>query len=169
MQLESERILLFPLTYENLITYLQGENKLESELNLSIGERTISPELIEAFHETILIAVADPGTNYLYSTLWNVIDKASNQMVGDLCFKGEPNAKGEIEIGYGIYPPFAGKGYMTEAIRVLMQWAFAQPGVEAIIAETNSTNIASHRTLEKNNFRKYKVSGEMYWWRCDKK
>ena len=169
MQLESERILLFPLTYENLITYLQGENKLERELNLSDGDRTISPELIEAFHETILIAVADPGNNYLYSTLWNIVDKASNQMVGDLCFKGEPNANGEIEIGYGIYPPFAGKGYMTDAIRVILHWAFAQPGVKTVIAETESSNIASHRTLEKNNFRKYKVAGERYWWRCDKR
>ncbi len=169
MQLESERIQLFPLTYDHLILYLQGENKPEQTLNLTEGPRSISPELIEAFHETILIAVDDPGANYLYSTLWNIIDKASNQMVGDLCFKGEPNAKGEIEIGYGTYPLFAGKGYMTEAIRLILQWAFAQTGVETVIAETENTNIASHRTLEKNNFRKFKVSGEMYWWRCDKR
>jgi RimJ/RimL family protein N-acetyltransferase len=58
---------------------------------------------------------------------------------------------------------------MTEAIRVIMQWAFAQPGVKSVIAETNNTNIASHRTLEKNNFRKYNVTEEMCWWRCDKK
>ena len=168
MQPESERIRLIPLNYEHLILYLQGDNKLERALNLVEGSRSISPELIEAFHETILIAVADSNSNYLYSTLWNIVDKASNQMVGDLCFKGEPNPKGEIEIGYGIYPAFEGKGYMTEAIRVLKQWAFAQPGVETVIAETSSTNVSSHRTLEKNNFRKYRVVGEMYWWRCEK-
>ena len=106
MQPESERIRLIPLTYEHLILYLQGDNKLERALNLVEGSRSISPELIEAFHETILIAVADSNSNYLYSTLWNIVDKASNQMVGDLCSKGEPNPKGEIEIGYGIYPVF---------------------------------------------------------------
>ncbi|MDZ4746851.1 MAG: GNAT family protein [Saprospiraceae bacterium] len=169
MHPESERIRLLPLNYEDLILYLQGDNKLERSLKLAEGPRMISPELIEAFHETILMAVADSDSNYLFSTLWNIVDKSSNQMVGDLCFKGEPNEKGEIEIGYGVYPPFAGMGYMTEAIRVLLQWAFGQPGVETVIAETESTNIASHRTLEKNDFRKYKVEGEMYWWRCEKK
>jgi RimJ/RimL family protein N-acetyltransferase len=168
MQPESERIRLIPLTYEDLVLYLQGDNKLEQSLKLTEGQRSISPELIEAFHETILIAVADPGTNYLYSTLWTIVDKTSNHMVGDLCFKGEPNGKGEIEIGYGIYPAFQGKGYMTEAIKVILKWAFAQPAVKSVIAETSNINLASHRTLEKNNFRKYKVNGEMYWWRCDK-
>lgn len=169
MQLESDRILLFPLTYDQLMLYLQGDNKLEKALCLTEGSRSISPELLKAFHETILIAVADPGANYLFSTLWNIVDKASNKMVGDLCFKGEPNRRGEIEIGYGIYPEFAGKGYMTEAIQLLLQWAFTQPGVDVIIAETENTNIASHRTLEKNNFRKYQVKEEMCWWRCNKR
>lgn len=169
MQLDSEHIVLVPLSYEHLILYLQGENKLERAFGLPEGKRSISPELIEAFHETILIAVANPETDYLFSTLWNVIDKVSNQMVGDLCFKGEPDENGEIEIGYGTYVPFRGKGYMTEAIRVLMDWAFTQPGVKAIIAETESTNIASHRTLLKNNFWEYKIKGDMIWWRCDKK
>ena len=90
-------------------------------------------------------------------------------MVADLCFKGGPNAKGEIEIGYGTYPPFTGKGYMTDAIQVLVNWAFEQPGVKTILAETESTNTASHRTLEKNNFSPFKVKGEMIWWRLNKK
>ena len=169
MQIESDRLLLIPLTYEHLILYLQGEQKLERALNLEDSGRTISPELIEAFHETILISVANPANDYLYYTLWNVIDKTSRQMVADLCFKGEPNAKGEIEIGYGTYPAFTGKGYMTDAIRVLVKWAFDQPDVKTILAETERTNTASHRTLEKNNFIPFKVKGEMIWWRLIKK
>jgi len=168
MQIESERIRLVPLTYDHLILYLQGNNKLERALGLTENNRTLSPELIEAFHETILIAVANPETDYLFSTLWNVIDKDSNQMVADLCFKGEPDDNGAIEIGYGTYEAFRGKAYMTEAIRVLSEWAFTDHRVKTILAETDSTNIASHRTLEKNNFRKFKIKGDMIWWRCDK-
>ena len=36
-------------------------------------------------------------------------------MIGDLCMVGEPNADGEIEIGYGTYEQFQGKGFMTKS------------------------------------------------------
>ena len=73
-------------------------------------------------------------------------------MVGDLCFVGEPNEAGEVEIGYGTYPEFQGQGYMTEMVSGMVAWAKAQPGVKAIIASTDATNVASYRVLQKNNF-----------------
>jgi len=36
-------------------------------------------------------------------------------MVGHLCIVREPNAKGEVEVGYGTYDEFQNKGFMTEA------------------------------------------------------
>jgi RimJ/RimL family protein N-acetyltransferase len=168
MQLESKRLRLFPLTLPQLILYLQGQNQLEQRLSLKEGNRNIPTELVEAFHQTILPAVADPSKDYLFSTLWTAVDKDLNIMVADLCFKGGPNAEGEIEIGYGTYDAFQGQGYMTEAIGAMIPWAFSQPGVKAIIAETEAENIASHKTLIKNNFTRYKGSEDMLWWRLDK-
>lgn len=57
-----------------------------------------------------------------------------NKMVGDLCFMGEPGESGEIEIGYGTYEEFRQKGYMTEAVGGMIQWAHGQPGVYAVLA-----------------------------------
>lgn len=68
-------------------------------------------ELKEALEQTILPNVADHTKNYLYSTLWTAISKAENKMIGDLCIVGEPNAAGEIEIGYGTYVEFQGGIY----------------------------------------------------------
>lgn len=101
--IETERLILKPLSYLQLLKYIKADNSLETELNLSETSRTISPELKEALEQTILPHVADIRKNYLYSTLWTVISKADNKMVGDLCFIGEPNANGEVEIGYGTY------------------------------------------------------------------
>lgn len=101
--IETKRLILKPLTYEQLIKYIKCDNSLEAELNLNKTSRTISPELNDAFEQTILPNVADKNKDYLYSTLWTAISKAENKMVGDLCIVGEPNAEGEIEIGYGTY------------------------------------------------------------------
>jgi RimJ/RimL family protein N-acetyltransferase len=57
---------------------------------------------------------------------------------------------------------------MTEAIGAVTQWALKQPEVQAILAETDINNIASHRTLSKNSFTVYKEVENMIWWRLNK-
>ena len=149
---ETERLILKPLTYAQLVKYIKCDNSLEEELNLNEHSRKISPALKEAFEQTILPNVADKTKNYLYSTLWTAISKAENKMVGDLCIVGEPKADGEIEIGYGTYDEFQGKGFMTEIVGGIIEWTKAQKIVKAIIASTDKTNTASFKVLEKNNF-----------------
>lgn len=168
MQLETDRLLIVPLGYEQLLAYLETGTRLEGELNLARVQRVVSKELMSAMKETILPAVADSPQNYFFSTLWTIISKKENQMVGDICFKGKPDTDGEIEIGYGIYDDFRRKGYMTEAIRAIAEWAFGQAGVKAIVAETEQANFASHKALQNNGFRRNKAAGDMVWWKLNK-
>jgi [ribosomal protein S5]-alanine N-acetyltransferase len=46
--IETVRLILKPLTYEQLVKYTKCDNSLEAELNLNETSRTISPELKEA-------------------------------------------------------------------------------------------------------------------------
>ena len=163
--IETERLLIKPLSYNQLVKYIQVDNSLETELNLNETSRTISAELKEALEQTILPHVADASKNYLYSTLWTVISKADNKMVGDLCFVGEPKANGEIEIGYGTYNEFQRRGFMTEAVGGMIEWAKQQPEVKAIIASTDKTNVESYSVLLKNNFTKTGGSEELFHWK----
>lgn len=89
--------------------------------------RIISAELKEAFDQTIGPNVKDESKNYLYSTLWTAISKVENKMIGDICIVVEPNADGEIEIGYGAYSEFQGKGYMTQIVSGIIDWTRTQP------------------------------------------
>jgi [ribosomal protein S5]-alanine N-acetyltransferase len=148
----TNRLKLQPLTHAQLVKYAKCDGSLEAELNLRPNGRAISPALQEALEETILPNVADPTKNYLYHTLWTAISKDTNQMVGDLCIVGEPNAAGEIEIGYGTYDAFQGKGLMTEIVSGIIEWAKTQPAVKAIIASTDKTNVASGKVLKNNHF-----------------
>ena len=164
---ETERLLLKPLTYDQLVKYLKCDNSLELELHLNKSSRTIAPALIEAFEQTILPNVADKSKNYLYSTLWTAISKTENKMVGDVCFVGEPNAKGEIEIGYGTYDEFQNKGFMTEAVSGMISWAKKQLEITAIIASTEKTNTASFKVLEKNGFIKTGETTTLFNWKSE--
>lgn len=163
--IQTERLMLQPLSYEQLQKYIRADQSLERELHLNDSKRTISAELKEALEKTILPNVADSSKNYLYFTLWTAILKAENIMVGDLCIVGEPNEKGEIEIGYGTYQEFQGRGFMTEMVAGIIAWAKTQPQVKAIIASTDKANIASYTVLQKNKFIQTGETNEMFHWK----
>ena len=163
--IETKRLILKPLTHEQLIKYIRLDNSLETELNLNESSRTISPELKEALIQTILPNVADISKNYLFSTLWTVILKGENKMVGDLCFVGEPDTEGEVEIGYGTYEEFRKRGFMTEAVAGMIKWAEKQPNIRSIIASTEKSNIDSFSILERNNFIKSGETDTLYNWK----
>lgn len=59
----------------------------------------------------------------------------------------------EAEMGYWIGVPFWGRGYATEACRLLQGLAFRGLIRERIIALPLATNAASRRVLERLNFR----------------
>lgn len=162
---ETKRLMLRPLTYAQLLKYMRLDNSLESELLLNHGQRSISPELREALEQTIVPSVADQTKNYLYSTLWTIISRQDQRMVGDLCVLGEPNAAGEIEIGYGTYEVFQNRGFMTEAVAGIIGWTRQQPAIRAILATTGKQNIASFSVLQKNHFVQEQETDDEFYWR----
>ncbi|MBC6109000.1 GNAT family N-acetyltransferase [Pedobacter fastidiosus] len=150
--IETERLILKPLTHDQLLKYIKDDHSLEQEFGLLPTKKNISPTLQQALEETILPNVFDKDKDYLYNTLWTIISKPDNKIVGDISFVGEPDPNGEIEIGYGTYEEFRGKGFMTEAVGRIIEWAKAQPKVKSIFASTAKDNVASYSILEKNNF-----------------
>ncbi len=167
--LETNKLLIKPLTYAQLLKYARNDNSIEEEFNIKASSCTISPELQNALEHTILPNVSDPTKNYLYNTLWTIISKSENQIVGDLCIVGEPNTEGEIEIGYGTYEEYRGKGYMSEAVGAMIEWAKCEPDVLSIVAATDKNNIASYRILEKHNFIKSDETESLFHWRLNLK
>ncbi len=162
--LETNRLILKPLTYEQLEKYIKNDHSLEADLGLNPTSRTISDELKEAFEQTILPNVADKNKDYLFSTLWTVILKTENKMVADLCFVGEPNENGEIEIGYGTYEAFQKNGYMTEAVGGMIKWVEKQENIKSVFAATEKINPASFSVLIKNKFTKIEETETLFHW-----
>lgn len=167
--IETNRLIIKPLTYTQLVKYSKCDHSLEEELQLNHTQRTISKELKEALEQTILPHVADVTKNYLYSTLWTAILKTENKMLADLCIIGEPDAYGEIEIGYGTYPVYQGRGLMTEMVAGIIEWAKTQNMVNSITAATAKLNTASISVLEKNGFLKLSETETILHWKLQVK
>lgn len=115
-------------------------------------------ELRQAYRE-MLDGCRKHPEDRLWYTPWTIALKCDGVVIGDLCFKGPP-VKGTVEWGYGLEELYWGQGYMTEATRVMLDWAFTQKDVYAVEAETLSDNQASQRVLSKLDFRPTGATGE---------
>ncbi len=80
--------------------------------------------------------------------------------IGNGGFKGPPDEEGTVEIGYSILEEYQRKGYASEAVEALIQWAFDGPGVRRVIAETYGVLIGSIGVLRKLGFRQVGVGSE---------
>jgi [ribosomal protein S5]-alanine N-acetyltransferase len=164
--IETERLLIFPLTYEQLELYVEAANKLEKALGLKKTGRTMALQVKESvMRYTLPNMQAATGTDYLFYTFWLVVDKQSRAIVAELGFKGPPVNAGNVEIGYGTMPSMQGRGIMTEAVGGILQWAAQRPDISYVLAETHSANTASIRVVEQNGFEQFNAKGDMLWWR----
>ena len=84
---------------------------------------------------------------------WIVVREASGEAVGSVAFGGMPEIDGSVLIGYAMYPGYEGQGYATEAVRAMVAWAFAQPGVRTVRALAPVWNTPAVHVAEKVGMR----------------
>lgn len=134
MTVETERLKIYPASKERMEAAIAAEP---------------DAEMRKAYTEMLQYCLQNPALWDWYA-MW-VIERKDGTPVGDLCFKGL-DARGVPEIGYGIAEAYQGRGYATEAVKAALRWAFRQPGVTAVEAETEPGNLASQRVLAKCGF-----------------
>ena len=165
--LETKKLKLIPLDVLNLRYSIEDRRKMESNLGVKISDTELEEPVKEAMR-TSLKMVLENKKDYLWFTSWEIILKKENRIIGGLCFKGSPDEKGRVEIGYGMQEEYRCKGYATETVKELITWAFSFNNVTEIIAETEKDNLPSHRVLEKIGMQKYEENEKMFWWRINK-
>lgn len=89
------------------------------------------------------------------------IVRGDGQLVGMIGLMGAAGAgrsdevgshEGGAEMGYWIGGSYWNRGYATEAVGQLLEFAFHELDVERIFATPLERNVASHRVLQKNEF-----------------
>ena len=80
-----------------------------------------------------------------------VVRREDQLVVGEIGFVGPPR-EGSVMLGYAIVPEARRRGYATEAIGAVADWALAQDGVGEALAQTLPDNEASIRALLRAGF-----------------
>jgi RimJ/RimL family protein N-acetyltransferase len=76
------------------------------------------------------------------------ITRDDGQAVGLIGLIGE--SERGAEMGYWVGGPFMNEGFATQAVRLLLEFAFSELGLERVFATPLERNLASRRVLEKN-------------------
>lgn len=91
---------------------------------------------------------------------WAIEEKASGRRVGEagiLNVKRDivPSFHGVPELGWGLVPEVHGKGYATEAVRAIVQWAQDRFGKVRMVCIIDPDNAPSLRVAARAGFREY--------------
>ncbi len=133
------------LEADRLVVYAASEKEMNSIIETERDEH-----LRNAYRE-MLRGSLEHEEDWGWYAMWLIVRK-DGAHIGNLSFKGSP-VDGVVELGYGIAEEYRGLGYATEAVETILEWAFDQPGVTRVAAETEPGNDASRRVLEKCGFR----------------
>lgn len=157
--IETKRLLIKPLTAEELKKHVDSSDDFAASLGLAPSQSLVDNEAREAIINDLLPNIVDNKKDSDFYTMWIVIEKSKKAIIGGICFHGEPNESGNVEIGYGTDLDYRNKGYVTETISGLVKWVNLNKKVKSITAVTDNSNISSIKVLEKNIFKFINQSG----------
>jgi ribosomal-protein-alanine N-acetyltransferase len=163
-ELFTPRLRLIALSLNQLKKCLTNLSALGKELGIPISSKIIDEPVVRAINMKADKMMTSDRSLHAWFTYWLIVTKESPFGVGLIGFKGEPNAEGETEIGYGLDEAYWNRGYMTETLRAMCDWAFSQPECKAVTAET-VLNPASDRVLEKLGGQIVRQEGSSTFWK----
>ena len=145
--LDTLQLQIIALDLRQLQTWVyRGQAAMERQLGLRISGQRPDARMQRAMERRYRATLRHPDRQAFY-TAWLIVLRKENLCIGWACFKGRPNPFGEVELGYGLYAPYRGHGYMREAALALCDWALAQREVRSVIAYTDPDNLPSQHVL----------------------
>lgn len=142
--LNTERLSLLPLSpYDgkaifNLRSNTEVNKYLERSPPTDISE-------VEAFIEKITTGFETSKWYY-----WSIF--SNSELIGTICIWNFSNDKTIAELGYELHPKYQGNGFMSEALKTVVQFAFEKLHLKQLDAFTHKKNEVSTRLLLKHSF-----------------
>lgn len=144
-EMESERLFLRPLTFNELI-YISN-NEL-SKVQTQIEEEALLDQVKIAISKKICKMKDVSEDVHVWFTYWLIINKENNKGIGFIGLKGTPDENRYSEVGYSISSNYRKRGLMTEALSLLLNWASKFPACKGITAtRVLKTNTGSNNVL----------------------
>ena len=83
---------------------------------------------------------------------YGIVNRDTDRVAGMIGLRAIDFTNGNAEIGYWLGQDYWNKGLTTEAIRLMMEFAFKELKLKRLYAVVLSLNAASYRVLEKSGF-----------------
>ena len=80
---------------------------------------------------------------------WGIILKRENRLVGTIGYMDDSEDNGSVEVGYSLARRLWNGGYMTEALRRVIDYTFEAMDINRIEAQHELDNPSSGRVMEK--------------------
>lgn len=149
LRLRTSRLEIIAATLPLIEAEVEGSAKLASMLQTEVDSWPPPGNDASSLRWTYEKLKADPEHAGYF--VWYVVlaEESSRKLIGLVAFKGPPDESGTIEAGYSVLENYQKQGMATEATRAIMQWAFRNPAVRLITAETFPELQASIKVMER--------------------
>jgi RimJ/RimL family protein N-acetyltransferase len=148
VELQTERLMLRELTMDDAPALNAVDAHPDAARWLGF---TASLEDSRGYVESVMRDARESSRQY-YTLA--IVRKADNGLIGRCGLdRGGPNLA-EGSLGYSLHHDYWGQGYMTEAIRTLIGFGFAELKLHRILAEADPRNVGSWRVMEKAGMRR---------------
>jgi len=139
-----ERLYLSPVNLEDVETYTRWLNDLETTLNLQLATKVISMEWEKEF----LANLNKEGSSFA------IVRKENDELIGNCGLLNTDLVHKTTEFGIFIgEKKHRGKGYGTEAIRLLIDFAFNLLNLHSVYLRVRSFNEAGQHCYRKVGFK----------------
>lgn len=142
-----DSVALGPLRRDLLPLYQKWMNDFRTTRNLSIQPNPMTWEAEAAWFERAAIGEGE--------TMFTIFEKSTGRAIGDTGLKFDfRNRTGEFGICIG-EADCRGKGYGTEATRLMLDFAFTAHGIHNVMLEVYEFNHGAIRCYEKAGFKEF--------------
>lgn len=147
-ELQSERLLLRKLADQDVSDvfeiYSDPEVMLYFDDRYAFKELSEAEQMISGYHD----AIHDKT-----GMRWGIVLKDSGKLIGTCGFHAISDYHKRIEIGYDLNRNYWGNGFMSEALPLIIDYAYNISDVNRVEAFVETPNKASRSLLEKLGFR----------------
>ena len=158
--IETERLVLFPYTAENLALFNSDLALFEETYGVVYRGEELD-HLLTGFLKKLEKEIAEDPEHYLFFTEFLIALKENSRVVGSIDYKYIPR-DGVTEVGYGMNPAYTGHGYMTEALTAFLDFG-KKLGIRTVRADTLPDNVKSQNVLKRCGFRFLREDGNLWW------
>jgi RimJ/RimL family protein N-acetyltransferase len=147
--IRTPRLTLRPYTLDDLDDMYDIHSRPDVTRYLLFGPRDRDQTRISLRQKIAATALDDEGSNLTLA----VVFPETGTVIGDVMLFWRSREHRQGEIGYMFHPDYGGRGYATEAARVMLRLGFDGLGLHRIIGRIDARNTPSARVLERLGMR----------------